>query len=141
MTTSSKIKRPAGPPDGQAPEIRRMTSLLEISQALSGTLNLRSAVQRVLLILMRHHGVVRGMVTLLRDNELHVEAGHKLNGSLIREGCVDELLLYLAPCLLGDAAQGMAALGELVSLEARRKLVINETRMIDGDLRLLARFV
>jgi diaminohydroxyphosphoribosylaminopyrimidine deaminase/5-amino-6-(5-phosphoribosylamino)uracil reductase len=74
-------------------------------------------------------------------NELHVEAGHKLNGSLIREGCVDELLLYLAPCLLGDAAQGMAALGELASLEARRKLVINETRMIDGDLRLLARFV
>jgi len=74
-------------------------------------------------------------------NELHVEAGHKLNGSLIREGCVDELLLYLAPCLLGDAAQGMAALGELSSLDARRKLMIKETRMVDGDLRLLARFV
>lgn len=74
-------------------------------------------------------------------NELHVEAGHKLNGSLIREGCVDELLLYLAPCLLGDAAQGMAALGELAALDARQKLMINETRMIDGDLRLLARFV
>ncbi|NBR27793.1 MAG: bifunctional diaminohydroxyphosphoribosylaminopyrimidine deaminase/5-amino-6-(5-phosphoribosylamino)uracil reductase RibD, partial [Betaproteobacteria bacterium] len=65
-------------------------------------------------------------------NELHVEAGHKLNGSLIREGCVDELLLYLAPCLLGDAAQGMAALGELAALDARQKLMINETRMIDG---------
>ena len=50
-------------------------------------------------------------------NQLHVEAGHKLNGSLIREGCVDELLLYLAPCLLGDAAQGMAALGELTALD------------------------
>ena len=74
-------------------------------------------------------------------NELHVEAGHKLNGSLIREGCVDELLLYLSPCLLGDAAQGMAALGELVSFDARRKLRINETRMIENDLRLLARFV
>jgi len=74
-------------------------------------------------------------------NELHVEAGHKLNGSLIREGCVDELLLYLAPCLLGDAAQGMAALGELSSLDARQKLMIKETRMVDGDLRLLARFV
>ena len=34
-------------------------------------------------------------------NELHVEAGGKLNGSLLREGCVDELLLYLAPSLLG----------------------------------------
>ena len=74
-------------------------------------------------------------------NELHIEAGHKLNGSLIREACVDELLLYLAPCLLGDTAQGMAALPELASLDARRNLVINETRMVGGDLRLLARLV
>ena len=72
-------------------------------------------------------------------NELHVEAGHKLNGSLIREGCVDELLLYLAPCLLGDRAQGMADLAELTTLQARRALRVHETRMIDGDLRILAR--
>jgi diaminohydroxyphosphoribosylaminopyrimidine deaminase/5-amino-6-(5-phosphoribosylamino)uracil reductase len=72
-------------------------------------------------------------------NELHVEAGRKLNGSLIREGCVDELLVYLAPCLLGDRAQGMASLSELTTLDARQKLVINETRMIEGDLRILAR--
>jgi Nif-specific regulatory protein len=56
-----------------ARDARRMSSLLEISQALSGTLNLRAGIQRVLLILTRHHGVVRGMVTLLRDGELHVE--------------------------------------------------------------------
>lgn len=46
------------------------------------------------------------MLTALADrgiNELHVEAGHKLNGSLLREGCVDELLIYLAPSLLGSA--------------------------------------
>ena len=73
-------------------------------------------------------------------NELHVEAGHKLNGSLIREGCVDELLLYLAPCLLGDTAQGVAALPGLASLASRQQLVIRETRMIGGDLRILARF-
>ncbi len=73
-------------------------------------------------------------------NELHVEAGHKLNGSLINEDCVDELLLYLAPCLLGDTAAGMAALPALTSLAARRQLVIHETRMIHGDLRILARF-
>jgi len=72
-------------------------------------------------------------------NEVHVEAGHQLNGSLIREGCVDELLLYLAPCLLGDCAQGMASLGELTTLQARRALHIHETRLIDGDLRILAR--
>jgi len=74
-------------------------------------------------------------------NELHVEAGHKLNGSLIREGCVDELLIYFAPCLLGDRALGMAALPELTALEARQKLVFNETRMIGDDLRILARVV
>jgi diaminohydroxyphosphoribosylaminopyrimidine deaminase/5-amino-6-(5-phosphoribosylamino)uracil reductase len=73
-------------------------------------------------------------------NELHVEAGHKLNGSLIREGCADELLLYLAPCLLGDAAQGMAALAAPASLDARTRLAIDETRMIGDDLRIRARF-
>src|SRR5690349_21675707 len=53
---------------------RRLSTLLEISQALSGTLNLKAAMQRVLGTLIRHHSVVRGMVTLLRDGELLVEA-------------------------------------------------------------------
>jgi Nif-specific regulatory protein len=53
---------------------RRLSTLLEISQALSGTLNLKAAMQRVLGTLIRHHSVVRGMVTLLRDGELHAEA-------------------------------------------------------------------
>ena len=55
-------------------DARRLSTLLEISQALSGTLNLKSSMQRVLQVLIRHHGVVRGMVTLLREGELHVEA-------------------------------------------------------------------
>ena len=55
-------------------DARRLSTLLEISQALSGTLNLKSSMQRVLQILIRHHGVVRGMVTLLREGDLHVEA-------------------------------------------------------------------
>jgi Nif-specific regulatory protein len=55
-------------------DARRLSTLLEISQALSGTLNLKLSMQRVLQILIRHHGVVRGMVTLLREGELHVEA-------------------------------------------------------------------
>src|SRR6187455_2753953 len=53
---------------------RRLSTLLEISQALSGTLNLKAAMQRVLATLIRHHSVVRGMVTVLRDGELQVEA-------------------------------------------------------------------
>ncbi|MGH8619102.1 MAG: bifunctional diaminohydroxyphosphoribosylaminopyrimidine deaminase/5-amino-6-(5-phosphoribosylamino)uracil reductase RibD [Burkholderiales bacterium] len=74
-------------------------------------------------------------------NEVHVEAGWKLNGSLIREGCVDELLVYLAPCLLGDTALGMAALPGLEDLEARRRLQITDVLPVGSDLRLLARMV
>jgi diaminohydroxyphosphoribosylaminopyrimidine deaminase/5-amino-6-(5-phosphoribosylamino)uracil reductase len=72
-------------------------------------------------------------------NELHVEAGCKLNGSLIREGCVDELLLYLAPCLIGDGMP-MFALGALESLQHKRQLRFHEIRQIGADMRILARF-
>src|SRR3972149_1982290 len=72
-------------------------------------------------------------------NELHVEAGCKLNGSLINEGCVDELLLYFAPCLIGDPARGMADFPELADLGDRRALRIGETRMGGGELRIIAR--
>lgn len=72
-------------------------------------------------------------------NELHVEAGSKLNGSLIREGCVDELLVYLAPSLIGQA-QGMFALAAPQSLEQRQRLKYHEVRQVGEDLRILARF-
>ena len=65
----------SGPdPSTAARDARRMSTLLEVSQALSGTLNLKAAMQRVLQTLIRHHSVVRGMVTLLREGELQVEA-------------------------------------------------------------------
>jgi len=73
-------------------------------------------------------------------NELHVEAGFKLNGSLIREGCVDELLVYLAPTLLGDA-QRMFNLPVLESLEQKKNLAFHEVRQIGADVRILARFL
>lgn len=72
-------------------------------------------------------------------NELHVEAGVKLNGSLVREGCVDELLVYLAPSLLGDAAQGMVALPEMASLEERVQLTLRAIERVGDDLRIIAR--
>lgn len=72
-------------------------------------------------------------------NELHVEAGFKLNGSLLREGCVDELLLYLAPTLLGDA-QGMFDLPALQALGGQPRLAFHEVKQLGPDLRILARF-
>ncbi len=72
-------------------------------------------------------------------NELHVEAGGKLNGSLVREGCVDELLVYLAPSLIGEG-QGMFALPALANLADKQQLTYHEAKLVGGDLRLLARF-
>jgi diaminohydroxyphosphoribosylaminopyrimidine deaminase/5-amino-6-(5-phosphoribosylamino)uracil reductase len=72
-------------------------------------------------------------------NELHVEAGFRLNGSLVREGCVDEFLLYLNPSFLGDGAQGMLDLPALASLDARLRLRLLSLERLGDDLRLLAR--
>jgi diaminohydroxyphosphoribosylaminopyrimidine deaminase/5-amino-6-(5-phosphoribosylamino)uracil reductase len=83
-----------------------------------------------LLVELGRHGI----------NEVHAEAGFKLNGSLLQAGLVDELLLYLAPCLIGDAAHGMFNLPALASLDGKRSLVLRDVRLVGTDLRLLARF-
>lgn len=72
-------------------------------------------------------------------NELHVEAGFRLNGSLVREGCVDEYLIYLNPSLLGDSAQGMFELPAVDGLEKRPRLKILSLERFGEDLRILAR--
>ena len=71
-------------------------------------------------------------------NELHVEAGSKLNGSLISAGLVDEYLLYLAPMLLGPGP-GLAALAPLSELRQSVKLAFKSMQMVGQDLRLIAR--
>jgi diaminohydroxyphosphoribosylaminopyrimidine deaminase/5-amino-6-(5-phosphoribosylamino)uracil reductase len=71
-------------------------------------------------------------------NELHVEAGHRLNGSLIREGLVDELLVYLAPKLLGQG-RDMASFGPLSDLGQALQLDFLSSALIGPDVRLLAR--
>ncbi|MEX1165640.1 MAG: bifunctional diaminohydroxyphosphoribosylaminopyrimidine deaminase/5-amino-6-(5-phosphoribosylamino)uracil reductase RibD [Hydrogenophaga sp.] len=84
------------------------------------------------------------LAAMLRDlgkrevNELHVEAGHGLHGSLIREGLADEFLLYLAPKLLGPGL-GMARLAPLNQLEGATQLTFGEVQTVGGDLRILAR--
>lgn len=72
-------------------------------------------------------------------NELHVEAGFKLNGSLLREGLVDELLLYLAPSLIGDASRGLFNLPALDDLAEKRALQWRDVRQVGSDLRVVAR--
>lgn len=72
-------------------------------------------------------------------NEVHAEAGFKLNGSLLREGCVDELLLYMAPMLCGDDAQGLFNLAAMTGLDQATRLGIRDVRSIGQDIRILAR--
>ncbi len=72
-------------------------------------------------------------------NEVLVEAGRTLNGALLKAGWVDELVLYLAPQLLGDVARGMASLGELTQLEQRVELSWQDVRHVGNDLRITAR--
>jgi diaminohydroxyphosphoribosylaminopyrimidine deaminase/5-amino-6-(5-phosphoribosylamino)uracil reductase len=74
----------------------------------------------------------------LNVNELHVEAGHKLNGSLLREGLVDEMLLYLAPQLLGRGA-GLADFGPLQQLKDGPLLRYTSVNQVGDDLRIVAR--
>ena len=72
-------------------------------------------------------------------NELHVEAGAGLNGSLVREARVDELLVYLAPALLGDS-RAMFNLEPPDALESAKRLYFHEMVKVGNDLRILARF-
>ena len=81
---------------------------------------------------------------MLRDlaqrgvNELHVEAGNKLNGSFVREGLVDEMLVYLAPTLLGPGL-GMASVGPLETLAQGLALDFTSVDRVGPDVRLVAR--
>ena len=89
-----------------------------------------------------------GKVDLRRDaattsadrgiNELHVEAGAKLNGSFVREGLVDEWLVYMAPKLLGSG-RDLAAFGPLQTLADAVALRFHAVDRVGDDLRLLLR--
>jgi diaminohydroxyphosphoribosylaminopyrimidine deaminase/5-amino-6-(5-phosphoribosylamino)uracil reductase len=84
------------------------------------------------------------LAAMLRDlaarevNELHVEAGFKLNGSFMREGLVDEWLLYMAPQWLGPG-QGMANLPALAQLSDAMQTRFHAVDRIGQDVRLLLR--
>jgi riboflavin biosynthesis protein RibD len=85
---------------------------------------------------------LRAVLSLLaaRDiNELHVEAGPTLCGALFAQGLVDELLLYVAPVLLGDGARPLLALPPLADMTSRWRLCLCDQRMLGQDMRLRLR--
>jgi len=77
----------------------------------------------------------------LELNEIHVEAGSTLNGALLASGYVDELLLYLAPLIVGNAARGIFDLPALTALDEAAQFEIRECVRVGKDLRVVARVV
>jgi diaminohydroxyphosphoribosylaminopyrimidine deaminase / 5-amino-6-(5-phosphoribosylamino)uracil reductase len=85
-------------------------------------------------------GAMLRLLAAREMNEVHVEAGAKLNGALLAAGLVDELLIYLAPCLIGDPARGMFDLPvPLQRLASRVRLRATEIVRVGDDWRVLAR--
>jgi len=72
-------------------------------------------------------------------NEVLVEAGSRLCGSFLASGLVDELIIYLAPSVLGEAARGMFALPGLTRLSERVQLRFCQVSRVGPDLRIVAR--
>lgn len=72
-------------------------------------------------------------------NEIHVEAGATLNGALLAAGYADELLLYLAPMVIGNAARGIFNLQALATLDGAARFDIRECAGTGKDLRIVAR--
>ncbi len=72
-------------------------------------------------------------------NELHVEAGYKLSGSLLAAGLIDELLLYMAPTLMGNAAMGMFELPVFTEMSQAVSLTIQQLDFVGQDIRVRAR--
>jgi diaminohydroxyphosphoribosylaminopyrimidine deaminase / 5-amino-6-(5-phosphoribosylamino)uracil reductase len=71
-------------------------------------------------------------------NELHIEAGPRLNAAFIQQGLVDEFLIYLAPSLIGEGLP-LAALGALSNLQQRHQLRFVSVTPVGDDLRIVAR--
>jgi diaminohydroxyphosphoribosylaminopyrimidine deaminase / 5-amino-6-(5-phosphoribosylamino)uracil reductase len=71
-------------------------------------------------------------------NEIWVEAGATLAGAFVKEQLYDELIVYVAPALLGSGARGLLDLPELQTLEQKLTLRFTDCRMVGDDLRLTA---
>jgi len=71
-------------------------------------------------------------------NECHVEAGATLSGALLKAGLVDEIIVYMAPLIMGDQARGLFHLPQLHTMAQRIKMQITDIRAVGDDWRITA---
>ncbi|MDP2904533.1 MAG: bifunctional diaminohydroxyphosphoribosylaminopyrimidine deaminase/5-amino-6-(5-phosphoribosylamino)uracil reductase RibD [Methylovulum sp.] len=82
------------------------------------------------------HDVMRFLATQ-QINEVLVEAGSVLNGALLAENLLDELIVYMAPCVLGDQGRGLFHLPDMLAMADKKMLKLLDVRQVGGDLRLI----
>jgi diaminohydroxyphosphoribosylaminopyrimidine deaminase / 5-amino-6-(5-phosphoribosylamino)uracil reductase len=133
-----QLRTPAGSHvlDGSVP------TLLLHGAAASGADERFARVERVALAMQGDVLDLRAALALLAGrgcNEVHVEAGPTLCGALFAAGLVDELLLYVAPLLLGDGARPLLQLPTLDDMTRRWQLQVVDQRMLGQDIRLRLR--
>lgn len=81
------------------------------------------------------------LVAVLKDlasrevNEIHVEAGSKLCGALLQQRLVDEIVIYMAPHIMGDAAKGLFALPEITQMKDKMNMTFGDVRKVGQDMR------
>ena len=132
---TARILRPPGPVWLYAGDAGEVDAMRRAALEATGAVDIRmlpDARGKVDLSAMLTDLAARGI------NELHVEAGHKLNASLLQAGLVDELLVYLAPRLIGLGRE-MAAFGPLTDLADALEFRFIEATRVGEDLRLRAR--
>jgi diaminohydroxyphosphoribosylaminopyrimidine deaminase/5-amino-6-(5-phosphoribosylamino)uracil reductase len=131
----------------QARILRQPGATLVVASANEATraARLREAGAEVLILSRRDHGMdLDALMTHLATrevNELHVEAGATLAGSLLAGGYVDELVLYYAPNIMGSHERGMFALPPLLKMADRVELEIVDVRAVGRDWRVTAKVV
>lgn len=75
----------------------------------------------------------------LEINEVHTECGATLAGALLQDRLVDELVIYMAPSLLGDHAKGLFDLGEISIISDKIQLSISDVRCVGDDIKIVAK--
>ncbi|MEO6800291.1 MAG: bifunctional diaminohydroxyphosphoribosylaminopyrimidine deaminase/5-amino-6-(5-phosphoribosylamino)uracil reductase RibD [Rhodanobacter sp.] len=119
------------------------TPTLVLHDAAASCADDRFAQVKLMAVTTRNHSIdLRAVLDLLAGrgcNEVHVEAGSTLCGALFAAGLVDELLLYVAPMLLGDSGRALLHLPSIAEMAQRWGLQVLDQRQIGADWRLRLR--